>query len=69
MWFVSLSIFLFVWNVFKPYRLEVLGQLMAGMALWGLVVRPIHGMIKFLNVPGRRDQVKAVNWSGIVDQS
>ncbi len=61
MWFVTLSIFLFVWNVFKPYRLEVIGQVMAGAALWGLVVRPIHGMIKFLNVPGRRDEVKAAN--------
>jgi putative peptide zinc metalloprotease protein len=60
-WFVSLSIFLFVWNVFKPYRLQVIGQLLAGMALWGLVIRPLQGMIKFLRVPGRRDEVKAVN--------
>ncbi|MFM7137035.1 MAG: biotin/lipoyl-binding protein [Planctomycetota bacterium] len=60
-WFVSLSIFLFVWNVFKPYRLQVLGQILAGMALWGLVIRPLQGMIKFLKVPGRRDEVKAFN--------
>lgn len=60
-WFVTLSIFLFVWNVFKPYRLEVIGQVLAGAALWGLVVRPLQGMIKFLKVPGRRDEVKAVN--------
>jgi putative peptide zinc metalloprotease protein len=60
-WFVSLSIFLFVWNVFKPYRLEVIGQVLAFSALWGLVVRPVQGMIKFLNIPGRRDEVKAVN--------
>jgi putative peptide zinc metalloprotease protein len=60
-WVVSLSIFLFVWSVFKPYRLEVLGQILAGAALWGLVVKPIHGMIKFLNVPGRRDEVKTKN--------
>jgi putative peptide zinc metalloprotease protein len=60
-WFVSLSIFLFVWSVFKPYRLEVLGQILAGAALWGLVVRPVQGMIKFLNVPGRRDEVKTLN--------
>ncbi|NCX97928.1 MAG: hemolysin D [Planctomycetia bacterium] len=60
-WFVSLSIFLFVWNVFKPYRLQVIGQLLAGMALWGLVIRPLQGMIKYLKVPGRRDEVKAVN--------
>ena len=60
-WFVSLSIFLFVWNVFKPYRLQVIGQILAGMALWGLVIRPLQGMIKYLKVPGRRDEVKAVN--------
>ena len=60
-WMVTASIFLFVWNVFKPYRLEVLGQLLAAGALWGLVVRPVHGMIKFLNVPGRRDEVKSRN--------
>ena len=60
-WIVSLSIFLFVWSVFKPYRLEVLGQILAGAALWGLVVRPVQGMIKFLNVPGRRDEVKSQN--------
>jgi putative peptide zinc metalloprotease protein len=60
-WFVTLSIFLFVWNVFKPYRLQVVGQVLAGMALWGLVVRPLQGMIKFLKVPGRRDEVKAIN--------
>jgi putative peptide zinc metalloprotease protein len=60
-WFVSLSIFLFVWTVFKPYRLEVIGQVLGFMALWGLVVRPVQGIIKFLNIPGRRDEVKAVN--------
>lgn len=60
-WVVTASIFLFVWNVFKPYRLEVLGQVMAAGALWGLVIRPLHSMIKFLRVPGRRDEVKAIN--------
>jgi putative peptide zinc metalloprotease protein len=60
-WMVTASIFLFVWNVFKPYRLEVIGQVLAAGALWGLVVRPVHGMIKFLNVPGRRDEVKPRN--------
>ncbi len=60
-WIVTLSIFLFVWNVFKPFRLEVLGQVMAMGALWGLVIRPLQGMIRFLKVPGRRDEVKAIN--------
>jgi len=58
---VTASIFLFVWSVFKPYRLEVLGQMLAMGALWGLVVRPIQNMIKFLNVPGRREEVKLRN--------
>jgi len=60
-WVVSLSIFLFMWNVFKPYRLEVLGQMLALGALWGLVVVPMQGMIRFLRVPGRRDEVKQFN--------
>jgi putative peptide zinc metalloprotease protein len=60
-WVVTASIFLFVWNVFKPYRLEVLGQLLAFGAVWGLVIRPLQGMIKFFKVPGRRDEVKSAN--------
>jgi putative peptide zinc metalloprotease protein len=61
MWMVTASIFIFTWSVFKPYRLQVLGQILAAGALWGLVIRPLQGMIKFLNVPGRRDEVKALN--------
>ena len=61
MWIVTASIFFFVWNVFKPYRLEVLGRLLAAGAIWGLVVRPAYGMIKFFKVPGRRDEVKSFN--------
>jgi putative peptide zinc metalloprotease protein len=60
-WIVTASIFLFVWNVFKPYRLEVLGQILALGAVWGLVIRPVQGIIGFFRIPGRRDDVKAVN--------
>ena len=60
-WMVTASIFLFVWSVFKPYRLEVLGQLLAMGALWGLVIRPMQNIIKFLKVPGRREEVKVRN--------
>ena len=63
-WMVTASIFLFVWSVFKPYRLEVLGQLLAMGALWGLVVRPAQSIIRFLNVPGRREEVKVRNVVG-----
>ena len=60
-WMVSASIFLFVWSVFKPYRLEVLGQVLAAGALWGLVVRPVQQMVSFLRVPGRREEMKTRN--------
>lgn len=60
-WVVTVSIFFFVWKVFEPYRLQVIGQIMAMAALWGLVFRPLSGMIKFLKVPGRREEVKNVN--------
>ena len=60
-WIVTASIFLFVWNVFKPYRLEVLGQILACGAIWGLVIRPLQGIIKFFKIPGRRDEVKSFN--------
>jgi putative peptide zinc metalloprotease protein len=62
-WLVTASIFFFVWKVLEPYRLEVLGQAMAMTALWGLVIRPITGMVKFLRVPGRMDEVKTANLS------
>ncbi len=60
-WLVTASIFFFVWKVLEPYRLEVLGQALAMTAIWGLVVRPITGLVKFLRVPGRRDEVKTLN--------
>jgi len=60
-WIVTASIFLFVWSVFKPYRLEVLGQILAFGAIWGLVVRPLQGIIRFFKIPGRRDEVKPLN--------
>ena len=33
-------------------------------ALWGLVVRPLQNVYRFLNVPGRREEVKARNLAG-----
>jgi len=60
-WVITASIFFFVWKVLEPYRLKVLGQMLALTALWGLVIRPATGMVKFLRVPGRRDEVKSLN--------
>ena len=60
-WSITLTIILFTWGVFKPVRLEVLGQFLTLLGLWGLVIKPSQGMIKFLTVPGRSEELKPVN--------
>jgi putative peptide zinc metalloprotease protein len=57
-WFITFSILWFLYQVFKPYRLEVVGQLIAGMALYSLLFQPVYKMVKFFYVPGRIDKVK-----------
>ena len=57
-WFIFFSILFFLNKVFEPYGLKILGQLIALMGLYGLIVAPIWKMGKFFHVPGRMDQVK-----------
>ncbi len=57
-WFVFLSIMFFLNSVFEPYGLKVVGQFIALMGLYGLIVQPIWNLGKFFHVPGRMDQVK-----------
>jgi putative peptide zinc metalloprotease protein len=57
-WFVFFSILLFLNKVFEPYGLKVIGQFIALMGIFGLVVMPVWKMGKFFHVPGRMDQVK-----------
>jgi putative peptide zinc metalloprotease protein len=57
-WFITFSILWFLYQVFKPYRLEVVGQIIAGMALYSLLFQPVYKMAKFFYVPGRIDKVK-----------
>ena len=57
-WVVVFSILLFLYKVFKPYGLEVIGQMIALASLWGLVVMPLYQVGKFFYVPGRLDKVK-----------
>ena len=61
MWVLMISIFMFVWNAMKPYRMEAIGRMLAVFGIYGLIVRPITGIYKFLKVPGRRDEVKSLN--------
>ncbi len=57
-WLVVFSILLFLYQIGKPYRLEVLGQIMAAFALGGMIFQPVRQVSKYLSVPGRLDKVK-----------
>jgi len=57
-WFILASILMFLYKVFEPYGLKVVGQLIAAMAIWGLVFQPIYKLYKFFYVPGRWYKVK-----------
>jgi len=59
-WFILLSILYFLNKVFEPYGLKILGQLIALMSLYGLIVMPFWKVFKFFRVPGRWSKVKKV---------
>ena len=62
-WFILLSILMFLYKVFEPYGLKILGQAIAAMSIWGLVFQPISKLVKFFYVPGRWYKVKKLNLS------
>jgi putative peptide zinc metalloprotease protein len=57
-WIILFSILLFLYKVFEPYGLQVIGQLIALTSIGSLVVVPLWKMGKFLYTPGRLEQVK-----------
>ncbi|NLS93241.1 MAG: hemolysin D [Planctomycetaceae bacterium] len=57
-WFIMASILFFLYKVFEPYGLKIIGQGIAAMALWGLLFQPIYNLVKFFYVPGRFHKVK-----------
>jgi putative peptide zinc metalloprotease protein len=57
-WFIMASILFFLYKVFEPYGLKILGQGIAAMAIYGLVFQPLHKLYKFFSVPGRIHKVK-----------
>jgi len=59
-WVVLLSILFFLNKVFEPYGLKVIGQMIALMSLYGLIVMPFVKVYKFFRVPGRWSKVKKV---------
>lgn len=57
-WVVLFSILLFLYHVFKPYGLQIIGQMIGTMSIVGLVVVPLWKVGKFFYIPGRIDRVK-----------
>lgn len=57
-WLITFSIFWFVYGIFEPYGFKILGQMIAMMAIWGLVGMPVVQLIKFFSIPGRTSAVK-----------
>jgi putative peptide zinc metalloprotease protein len=57
-WVILAAILLFLYRVFEPYGLQVIGQLIAAVAISGLVIQPLWKLGKFFYVPGRIDRVK-----------
>jgi len=57
-WLIVFSILFFLYRVFKPYRLEVIGKVFLLTAAYGLFIQPLYQLGKFLHVPGRLDKVK-----------
>ncbi len=57
-WIVVLSICWFLNKVLEPVGLKALGQMVAAMGLFGLVVQPLVQLWKLLSTPGRLRKVK-----------
>lgn len=57
-WVVVFGILFFLNEFFKPYRLQVIGQALGAMSLYGLFISPLWKLGKWFYVPGRTDLVK-----------
>jgi putative peptide zinc metalloprotease protein len=57
-WVVVFSILYFLYKMWEPYHLEVIGQMIALASIYGLVAMPLWKLGKFFWVPGRVDKVK-----------
>jgi putative peptide zinc metalloprotease protein len=58
LWVITFSILYFLYKVFEPYRLQIIGQILVSMSLVTLVGMPLYKLFRFFHVPGRVDQVK-----------
>jgi putative peptide zinc metalloprotease protein len=57
-WVVLFSILWFLYQIWKPYRLEIIGYIIGAISVGGLIIRPLYQLGKFFYVPGRWNKVK-----------
>jgi putative peptide zinc metalloprotease protein len=57
-WFVLIMILTFLYEVFEPYGLQIIGQVIMLGSLYSLIVMPFWKLYKYFAVPGRLHQVK-----------
>ena len=58
-WFVMLAIFWIMIEMFEPWGLQIIGQLLIAMSLFGMIILPGYKVAKFFLYPGRFREVKA----------
>ncbi|MDR1485421.1 MAG: biotin/lipoyl-binding protein [Planctomycetaceae bacterium] len=61
-WVVLASILFFMYKVFEPHGLKIIGQTIAVASLFSLFVMPLYKVIKFFRVPGRLYKVKKIRF-------
>ena len=52
-WFITFTIFWFLYSLLEPYGVKVIGQMIALLAIWGLIGMPLIQAYRFFSVPGR----------------
>lgn len=56
-WLVALAIFWFLYRLFEPHGLKIVGQLIACVGIGGLIVQPLWQLARFLYIPGRMERL------------
>lgn len=59
-WFITFSIFWFLYQMLEPYGMKIIGQGLGLMAIYGLVGAPLIKTLKFFFVPGRIEKVNKI---------
>jgi putative peptide zinc metalloprotease protein len=62
-WIVTLSIFWFLYRILEPYGIQIIGQMLAMIAILGLVVMPLRQAFRSFSVPGRWSAVNRTRFS------